>query len=88
MVMKKADYVSDAIQVKSTREEINEVSKLQGGIGAVSEGFYKLNAGQTKILGTTPITRPLGLITVGPPKPEVQKVISFFQSPEGKKYIQ
>ncbi len=87
MVMKKADYAAGAIQVKSTRLEINEVSKIKGGIGAVSEGFYNLNPGNSKIIKTDPIKRPLGLITIGKPTPDVQKIIDFFRSAEGKKYI-
>jgi phosphate transport system substrate-binding protein len=86
-VMEKADYVSDAVVVKSTRLEINEVSKNKGGVGAVSAGFVSLNPGNTKVVKTAPITRPLGLITIGDPTPEVQKVIDFFGSPEGRKYI-
>ncbi len=87
MVMKKEPYVGDAIEVKSTRLEINEVSKLEGGVGAVSEGFVKLNPGETKIVKTAEISRPLGLITIGDPAPEVQKIIDFFRSAEGRKYI-
>jgi phosphate transport system substrate-binding protein len=88
MVMKKADYVSNAVKVKSTRNEINEVSKYKGAIGAVSEGFFKLNPGKTKIVKADKIARPLALITMGNPTPEVQKVLDFFGSEKGKKYIQ
>ncbi|MCB2180492.1 MAG: substrate-binding domain-containing protein [Desulfobulbaceae bacterium] len=87
MVMKKADYAADALEVKSTRLEINEVSKDKGGIGAVSSGFYSLNPGNAKIVKSDTIQRPLGLITVGAPAPEVQKIIDFFRSDEGKKHI-
>jgi phosphate transport system substrate-binding protein len=88
LVMKGADYASGATEVKSTRLEINEVSKDKGAIGAVSIQFHKLNPGHTKIVKTTPIIRPLGLITNGPPTPEAQKVIDFFRSEAGKKYMQ
>ncbi len=86
-VMKKAEYVPSAVFVKSTRLEINEVSKDKGGIGAVSEGFFKQNPGRTKLVQTDSISRPLGLITIGEPAPEVQKIIDFYRSAEGKKYI-
>jgi phosphate transport system substrate-binding protein len=88
MVMKKADYAANAIEVKSTRLEINEVSKDKGAIGAVSEGFHALNPGHTKIVKTDPIERPLALITIGPPTQEVMQIIDFFRSAEGEKYIQ
>jgi len=85
--MKKADYAADAIEVNSTRLEINEVSKASGAIGAVSAGFFNLNPGKTKIVEADTISRPLALITIGDPAPEVQKIIDFFRSEEGKKYI-
>lgn len=88
MVMKKAPYISNAVKVRSTRKEINEVSKYKGAIGAVSEGFFKQNPGKTKTIKTEPITRPLALITKGKPNPEVKKIIDFFRSADGKKYIQ
>ncbi len=87
MVMKKADYAASATLVKSTRLEINEVSKDKGGIGAVSAGFYSLNPGKAKVIKSETIERPLGLITIGDPAPEVQKIIDFYRSPEGQKQI-
>jgi phosphate transport system substrate-binding protein len=86
-VMKKADYASSAEEVKSTRLELNLVSQNRGAIGAVSKGFFTLNPGNTKIVNTKEISRPLGLITIGDPTPEVQKIIDFFRSAEGEKYI-
>ncbi len=86
-VMKKADYSIDATQVKSTRLEINEVSKNEGGLGAVSAGFFSLNPGKTKKIKTETIQRPLGLITIGDPTADVQKIIDFFRSPAGQKEI-
>jgi phosphate transport system substrate-binding protein len=86
-VMKKAGYASGATEVKSTRLEINEVSKAAGGIGAVSAGFFNLNPGRTKVVKTDTVSRPLALITIGDPAPDVQKIIDFFRSTEGKKYI-
>ncbi len=87
MVMKKQDYAPGATEVKSTRLEINEVSADVGGIGAVSKGFVSLNPGNSKIVNTDTISRPLGLITIGDPAPDVQKIIDFFRSPEGQKEI-
>lgn len=86
-VMKKADYIADKIEVKSTRLEINEVSKDVGAIGAVSEGFFNQNPGDAKVIKTDSIERPLALITIGDPAPEVQKIIDFFRG-EGKKFFE
>jgi len=88
LVMKKAEYAPNAIIVRSTRLEINEVSREPGAIGAVSEGFWKLNPGNTKVVKTDPIQRPLALITLGPPTPEVQQLIDFFRTGEGKKHFE
>ena len=85
--MKKADYAPDAEEVRSTRLELNLVSKNKGGVGAVSQGFYNLNPGNAKIVKTAKISRPLGLITIGNPSPDVEKIIDFFRSAEGKKFI-
>lgn len=87
MVMKKADYVANAIEVKSTRLEIGEVSKSKGGIGAVSAGFFNMNKDNAKVIKSDKIDRPLGLITIGAPTPDVQKIIDYFKSPEGQKQI-
>lgn len=87
LVMKKADYAPDAEQVKSTRLELNLVSKSIGGVGAVSQGFFNLNPGNSKIVKTDKISRPLGFITIGDPDNDVQQIIDFFRSAEGKKYI-
>ena len=87
MVMNKADYVAGAIEVKSTRLEIGEVSKNKGGVGAVSAGFFSQNPDNAKEVKSDKIDRPLGLITIGAPTPEVQKIIDYFKSPDGQKQI-
>ncbi len=86
-VMNKEDYVAGAIEVKSTRKEISEVSKFKAAIGAVSEGFFKLNPAKSKIVRTDTISRPLSLLTVGNPDPSIQKVIDYYRSGEGKKHF-
>lgn len=88
MVMAKEAYVAGAVEVSSTRQEIDEVSKYKGAIGAVSEGFLQQNPGSAKAVATDAISRPLALITVGAPTADVQKVIDFFRSAEGQKTLQ
>lgn len=87
-VMDGAEYIAGAIEVRTTREEINEVSKVKGAVGAVSEGFFAQNTGKAKTVKAPTISRPLGLITVGEASPEVKKVVEFFKSPAGAKLIQ
>ena len=81
-------YVDGAIEVKTTREEIDNVGQLVEGIGAVSLGFVNLpgNKEKVKIVETPEISRPLMLITRGEPSAKVKKVLDFFTG-EGKKYI-
>ncbi|MBF0119479.1 MAG: substrate-binding domain-containing protein [Desulfobacterales bacterium] len=85
IVMRKAPYVKTAREVRSTREEINYVSKLKGGIGAVSEGFLKITTEQVKPVKTEEISRPLSIITKGDPSPAVQKIINVLKTPEAIK---
>lgn len=85
MVMKKAAYVKTARVVNSTREEIDLVEKLKGGVGAVSEGFVSLNPGKVKVVKTAEISRPLSFITKGNPSPEVKAIIDFLKTAAAKK---
>lgn len=87
-MMDGAAFPTDAVEVRTTREEINEVSKDKGAIGAVSEFFYETNKGNAKLVKTPVIARPLGLITKGDASPEVLKVVDFFVKGPGKALIQ
>ncbi len=87
-VMNKADYIADATIVKSTRLELQRVSQDKHAIGAVSQKFYSQTPGETKIVQTDEISRPLALITIGKPSPEVQQLIDYFRSPASEKYFQ
>lgn len=87
-IMDNEKYVEGAIEVKTTREEVDNVGQLPEAIGAVSNGFVNLpgNKEKVKIVETQEISRPLMLITKGDPSPAVKKVLDFFRG-EGKKYI-
>ena len=87
-VMKKAAYAKGAREVRSTRQEVDLVSKFKGGIGAVSEGFVKMNPGKVKVLETAEISRPLSIITKGDPSPEVKAVIAYLKTPEAQNLFQ
>jgi len=84
-VMKKVPYVKGAREVRSTRQEVNLVAKFKGGIGAVSEGFVKMNPGKVKVIKTDEISRPLSIITKGNPSPDVKKIIGFLKTPDAQK---
>lgn len=87
IVMKKAPYVEGAREVKTTREEVNMVSKMAGAIGAVSETFVKQNP-IVKVVKTDKIARPLSFITKGAPSADVQKVFDVLKTPEAQKLFQ
>ena len=84
-VMKKAAYIKGVREVKSTRQEVGLVGKFKGGIGAVSEGFVKLNPGKVKVIKTDMIARPLSFITKGNPNADIQSIIDYLRTPEALK---
>lgn len=86
-MMDGGEYVSGAAEIRTTKEEITEVGKEKGGIGAVSEAFVAANPGKVKVVKAPEMVRPLALVTAGQPKPEVQKMIDYFRSAEGKKQM-
>jgi len=87
-VMDGTAYAAGALEVETTRKEIDNVSQFPEGIGAVSMGFINLpgNKEKVKVVATPAISRPLMLITKGEPSPPVRKIVDFFKG-EGKKYI-
>lgn len=87
-IMDGTKYVTGALEVETTRKEIEDVGQFPEGIGAVSMGFINLpgNKEKVKIVETPNISRPLMLITKGDASPSVKKVIDFFKG-EGKKFI-
>jgi phosphate transport system substrate-binding protein len=88
LIMDNEPYVKDAIQVETTRKEIEEVGSIPDAVGAVSAGFLNLPElkGKAKVVESPEISRPLMLVTKGDPSPEVKKILEFFRG-EGKKYI-
>ncbi len=85
-VMKKAPYVKGVRTVKSTRQEVDLVSKFKGGIGAVSEGFVAMNKGKVKVIKTETIARPLCFITKGKPNADIQSIIDYLRTPDAAKF--
>jgi phosphate transport system substrate-binding protein len=85
-VMQGAAYAANAAVVTSTPFEVEFVSTNPGAIGAISLGTFNLDPELTKVITTSPIRRPLGIITVGNPTPEVRQVVDFFLSDEGRVY--
>ena len=85
--MNNVDYAPGAVIVTSTADELKEVSKDRAGIGAVSVGFFSAAPGRARLVEAPEISRALALVTVGVPQPVVQKVIDFYRSPAGQKWL-
>lgn len=87
-IMQNAEYAPGAIMVSSTADELYEVSRARGAIGAVSEGFFKMLRGKTRTVEAPTVSRPLGVVTIGAPNPSAQKIIDYFRTPEGRAWLQ
>lgn len=87
MVMKKQSYVKGVREVKSTRKELDLVSKFKGGIGAVSQGFVDANPGKVNVVKTDEISRPLCIITKGDPGNDLGKIITYLKTDDAKKFF-
>jgi phosphate transport system substrate-binding protein len=88
LAMDDEKYDKEAIEAPATDQEIKLVNEIPEAIGAVSAGIANeaAKAGKVKIIETPEFSRPLLFVTVGAPKPQVRKVIDFFQG-DGQKYI-
>lgn len=91
---KKADYARNARIVYATRKEMVLVAALPGGIGAVSEGFVQQyfdevrrenEPAEIKVVSTQRISRPLAVVTKGPPSPAVETVLAYLRSDEARR---
>lgn len=87
IVMHKQPYVKGAREVKSTRKEVDLVSKFKGGIGAVSQGFVDANPGKVNVVTTGEISRPLSIVTKGDPDSELSKVITYLKTDDAKQHF-
>lgn len=87
-IMDNEPYVIGAIEVDTTRKEIDNVSSMPEAIGAVSAGFLNLPEykGKVKVVDSPEISRPLMLITKGEPSANIKRIIDYLNG-EGKKYI-
>jgi phosphate transport system substrate-binding protein len=86
-VMNGEDFAASAFTAVTTLEEIDLVARSAIAIGALSEGFVKMNPGKVKVIRIKPITRQLSIVTKGEPSAELLAVINFLKSAEAKKYF-
>lgn len=79
VMMDGADYVQGAAEVRSPKEVITWVSRNPGGFGATGEVFVKTAPGDSKIVKTPAMVRPLGLVTIGQPTGAAKKLVDFYK---------
>lgn len=79
VIMDDAPYVAGATEVQSPKEVITWVSRSPGGIGGAATVFMNVDAGDTKAIKAPPLSRPLGLVTIGQPTGGVKKVVDFLK---------
>lgn len=90
---KKVDYARNARIVYATKKEMVMVAEAPGAIGAVSEGFVRQYVDdarregdpvEIRIVETDRISRPLAVVTKGPPSPAVAKVLAYLRTDEAR----
>lgn len=84
-IMQGRDYADSSYTTVTTRETIEIVAKSPIAIGAVSEGFVKMNHGKVKVLKMKPVVRELSIVTKNDISPALASVIKFLKSAEAKK---
>lgn len=78
-VMDGADYLAGATEVKILKEIITWVGRTPGGLGVAAKGHMAAGGGDAKTVSAPAVSRPLGLVTVGPATGPAQKVIDFLK---------
>lgn len=79
VMMDGADYVQGATEVRSPKEVITWVSRNPGGFGATGDVFVKTAPGDSKVVKTPAMLRPLGLVTIGQPTGAAKKLVDFYK---------
>jgi phosphate transport system substrate-binding protein len=78
-------FASGAKELRTSAAELAEVARDKAAIGYVGSGTAESAKGKIKELKAPALSRPLGLVTVGEPTPEVRKVLDYLLSTEAKK---
>ena len=78
-------YTPNVKALRTTSAEITEVARDKGAIGYVGAGVAETGGSKIREVKAPKLTRPLALVTLGEPAPEVRKAIEYLQSAEAKK---
>ena len=80
-------FAAGAKELRTSAAELAEVARDKGALGYVGSGTAESAKGKIKELKAPTVSRPLGLVTVGEPSPEVRKLIDYLSSAEVKKHF-
>lgn len=79
IIMDGAPYMKGYTSVQSPKAVITWVSRSPGGIGAAATVHMDVSPGDAKAIEAPPLSRPLGVMTVGEPKGAAKKAVDFLK---------
>ena len=80
-------FSAGATEVRTTAEEVKRVSHDPGAIGFISDRYIDSPGANIKGVSGPSGSRPWGVVTIGKPSADVQKLIDFLLSKEGQKLV-
>jgi len=80
-------FSAGVTEVRTTAEELKRVSHEPGAIGFISDRYVDSPGSNVKSVSGPSGSRPWGVVTIGKPSADVQKLIDFLLSKEGQKLV-
>jgi phosphate transport system substrate-binding protein len=80
-------FFAGVAEVRTTAEELKRVSHEPGAIGFISERYVDSPGSNVKSVNGPSGSRPWGVVTIGKPSADVQKLIDFLLSAEGQRLV-
>lgn len=80
-------FSAGVAEVRTTAEELKRVSHEPGAIGFISERYVDSPGSNVKGVKGPSASRPWGVVTIGKPSADVQKLIDFLLSAEGQRLV-
>jgi phosphate transport system substrate-binding protein len=71
------DYARTVVALTAVKKVADMVAADPTGIGGLGKGFAD---SRTKVIQTKVLERPLGFVTIGPPSPDVKKLVEAFRA--------
>ena len=80
-------FFAGVTEVRTTAEELKRVSHDPGAIGFISDRYIDSPGSNVKGVKGPSASRPWGVVTIGKPSADVQKLIDFLLSAEGQRLV-